>query len=112
MVGVALTLTIEGVDAPELSSPVQWLLTGSVAGYFLVEAGISLTTLFSGPSHPSFIWGVSVRFGLALILIIIRLTTSFNTMTLLGIITGLIVSLILSDQFGPAAPDSSDRIKP
>lgn len=112
MVGVALTLTIEGVDAPVLSSPVQWLLAGSVAGYFLIEAGISLTTLFAGPSHPSFVRGISVRLALAAILIGIRLTTSLNTLTLLGITTALIVSLILSDQFGPDAPDSSERIKP
>lgn len=112
MVGAGLTLAIEGVDAPQLSEPVQWLMTGSVAGYFLIEAGISLTTLVSGPPHPSFIRGIASRFGLGIVLLVIRLKTSMDTMTLLGTIAGLIGILILSDQFGPEAPDSAERIKP
>lgn len=112
MVGVGLTLAIEGADRPELPIAGQWLFTGSVVGYFLAEAGISLTTLKSGPSHPSFVRGVWVRFGLATGLLLIRLTTSLGTLPLLGITAGLIVCLILSDQFSPDAPDSADRIKP
>lgn len=111
MAGVGLTLAIEGVDAPRLTESVQWLMTGSVAGYFLIEAGISLTSLLSGPPHPSFIRGIAARFGLAIGLIIIRLTTSLDTITLLGITAGLILILILSDQLGPEAPDSAERIK-
>lgn len=111
MVGVGLTLAIRGTNRPELPIAVQWLFTGSVTGYFLAEAGISLTTLLAGPSHPSFVRGVSVGFGLA-VLLLIRLTTSLGTLPLLGITGLLIIGLILSDQFSPNVPDSTDRVKP
>lgn len=110
MVGVGLTLAIRNVDRPELPTAVQWLFTGSVAGYFLAEAGISLTTLKSGPSHPTFVRGISVRLGLAVLLLLIRLTMSLGTMSLLGITATLIICLILSDQFSPNAPDSTERV--
>lgn len=107
--GVGLTVAIRDVDLPELPDSTQWLLLGAAAGYFLAEGGISLTTLLSGPPHPSFVWGVVLRLGLAAILIVVRLTTSLNTLTLLGITAGLIVCLIITDYFGPDAPDSTER---
>lgn len=109
VVGVGLTLAIRDVDLPELPNTTQWLLLGALAGYFLAESGISLTALLAGEWHQSFVWGVSLRFGLAASLIGIRLTTSLNTLTLLGITAGLIVCLILTDYFGPDAPNSTER---
>ena len=111
MIGVGLTLAIQGVDRPELTPAVQWLFTGSVAGYLLAEAGISLTTLKSGPPHPTFVRGILVRLGLAVLLMLIRLTTSLGTLPLLGVTAGLIICLILSDHFSPDAPKSTERVK-
>jgi low temperature requirement protein LtrA len=111
MVGAGLTLAIEGVDRATVPNAVQWLFMGSVAGYFLAEAGISLTTLKAGPSHPSFVRGVWVRFGLAAALLLIRLNASLDTLTLLGITALLITCLILSDHFSPDPPDSVERVE-
>jgi low temperature requirement protein LtrA len=110
VVGVGLTLAIRDVDRPELSSSAQWLFLGSVAGYFLTEGGISLTSLLAGPWHHSFVWGVAVRIGLGISLILIRLTTSLNSLTLLSITAVLVILLIISDYFGPDAPESTERV--
>ena len=109
LVGVSFTMAIREVDSAVLPASVQWLLVGSVSGYFLAEGGISLTTLLAGPTHSSFVRGVVVRLGLAVILVGVRLTTSLNTLTLFSIIAGLVICLILSDTFGSPAPGSTER---
>ncbi|MFD2570745.1 low temperature requirement protein A [Spirosoma soli] len=110
VIGVGLTLAIQSIDADELHPSTKWLLLGSLSGYFMTEAGISLTTLRAGPSHVGFIQGISVRFGLAVLLIIIGLTIQLSTLALLAITAGLIVGLIISDYFAPDPPESAERI--
>ena len=109
LVGVSLTLAIREVDGAVLPESVQWLLVGSVSGYFLAEGGISLTTLLAGPAHPSFVRGVVVRFGLAVILLGVRLSTALSTLPLFSIIAGLVICLIMSDMFGTRPPESTER---
>lgn len=110
VVGIGLTLVIRHVDDRVLPSLVQWLFIGGIGGYFAAETGISLTTLRAGPPHPSFVRGVVVRAGLTVSLAIIGLALSINALTLLGLAAAAIVGLIISDQFGPDAPPSEERI--
>ncbi len=111
IVGVGLTYAIRGSARAELTEAEQWLFTGAVAGYLATQAGISITTLKAGPSHLSFVWGISVRLGLAVSLVIVRLCSSLNALWLIGITAVAIVGLIISDHLSPSAPESTERVK-
>lgn len=110
MVGVGLTYVIQAAGREELSSQARWLLAGSVAAYLLTEGGISLTTLMAGPSHSSFVRGLFVRIGTALALVVSVSVWELNALGLMGLTATLIVGLILSDHFGPDAPQSEERV--
>ncbi|MBO0929494.1 low temperature requirement protein A [Fibrella aquatilis] len=108
VLGVALTYTIKSIDQlpPDL---LRWLLTGSVGMYLLAEAVISLTTLHAGPSHVSFKRGVIVRLGTGLAVLLLGWLTHLDLLLLLSAVTGIVMTLIISDQFSPDAPDSAER---
>lgn len=109
--GVAIAKAIEAVDQPELPRPVHHLLIGSVVTYLVAEAVISLTTLHSGPSHVSFQRGVVVRIGAGVALVGVGVFAKLSALPLLLITSGVITALILSDQFSPEAPESTERVE-
>jgi len=110
LIGVGLSYVIQASAQAELTASVRWLLVGSVAAYLLTEAGISLTTLKAGPPHASFVRGMSVRGGVAVLLLVVGLFWPFNAVWLMGFTATLIVGLILSDYFAPEPPGSEERI--
>lgn len=110
LVGVGLTYVIKTSDETELTNPMRWLLAGSVAGYLLTEAGISLTTLKAGPPHPGFIWGIAIRAGVAVILVLLVLLFSLNAVWLMGVTATLVIGLIISDYLLPDPPKSEERV--
>ncbi|GAB3499582.1 low temperature requirement protein A [Spirosoma knui] len=111
LVGIGLTYAVRATNQGDLPQQTQWLLTGSVAAYLLTEAGISLTTLKAGPPHPSFIRGIVTRFGIALVLVAVGAFASLRPINLMIITAALVMAMIISDNLGPAAPASTERVE-
>lgn len=107
--GAALTKAIQAVDQPQLPRPVHNLLVGAVVTYLFAEALISLTTLKSGPEHVSFQRGIAARIGAGVILLGVGLFARLSTLPLLFVMSAVITALIVSDQIGPEAPESTER---
>ncbi len=108
--GVGLTLAIKHINATELPPSTHWLFIGSVSAYLLTEGCISLTTLKAGPPHPSFTRGIYTRLGIGIFLLVVGVLTSLSAMQLLLLSAVSITGLIVSDQLGPEAPESAERI--
>ncbi|QJD78959.1 low temperature requirement protein A [Spirosoma rhododendri] len=106
MVGVGMEMTVRNVDTLDLSRSAQWFITGALSGYFLTQACISLTTLLSGPCHPSFRRGIIVRFGLAVAFALLGFLENIGPLQLLSILVASVLGLILSDTLGPEPPSN------
>lgn len=109
MVGVGVMQTIRYADADVLPHTVQLLMSGSVGAYFLVQAGISLTTLVAGGPHPSIVRGVLARAGLGIGAGILAFTPHLSALWLLGLLSLGVLTLIVSDTVGTQAPSTFDR---
>lgn len=108
MAGVGMEMTVKNIETLDLSQSAQWFITGALGGYFLTQACISLTTLVSGPPHPSFRRGIVVRFGLAIAFILLGFFATVGPLLLLSILVAGVLGLILSDTLGPEPPSNFD----
>ncbi len=106
MVGVGMQMAVKNVETLDLSESAQWFMAGALGAYFLIQGGISLTTLVAGPSHSSFKRGVIVRFGLGIAFIGLGFISSLGPLMLLGLLATGVIGLILSDTLGPEPPSN------